>query len=58
MDKVSNIIRKASDTKSVFEEKYFKNYYNGKSNTHLFHEKLPKEVVHCFRIAIIVLNLI
>ena len=49
-DKVSNAIKKGFDSEPVYNEKYSKTKiksYEGKVNTNLHNNKMPKESLHC-----------
>ena len=57
--KVSNIIKKEFDSKPVYNEKYLKTKlksYNGKSNTNLHNNKIPKEVSQYICLSVILID--
>ena len=56
---VCNIIKKESDSKSVYNEKYRKTKiksYNGKINTNFDNNKIPKEGSQCICLSVILID--
>ena len=59
--KVKNIIDKAFDSDSVYNEKYLKakiKSYNGKTNTNFYDNKIPKEVSQCMCVLVLLINFV
>ena len=57
--KISNIIQKEFDSKSVYNEKYLKTKiksYNGKINTNFHNYKIPKEGCQCICQSVILID--
>ena len=56
---VCNIIKKESDSKSVYNEKYIKTKiksYNGKINANFDNNKIPKEGSQCICLSVILID--
>ena len=56
---VCNIIKKESDSKSVYNEKYIKTKiksYNGKINANFDNNKMPKEGSQCICLSVILID--
>ena len=57
--KVKNIIDKAFDSDSVYNEKYLKakiKSYNGKTNTNFYNNKIPKEVSQYMCVSVLLIK--
>ena len=57
--KVKNIIDKAFDGDSVYNEKYLKakiKSYNGKTNTNFYNNKIPKEVSQYMCVSVLLIK--
>ena len=57
--KISSIIQKEFDSKSVYNEKYLKTKiksYNGKINTNFQNNKIPKEGCQCICQSVILID--